>query len=309
MSTNSAIAATPAVAVSDGSGTPTRTRFRTRPRRRILFTDKVLSPLDVRRPQEPRFSKQDGHLRRLTRGSRCHYSRIRVRERTRGTDPASGGSQARPHGGGVRKKSSVLVRERPAVKYAAIADWADRDEYPVDFMCKQLAVSPSGFYAWRGRVPSPRDQDNDRLLAIITEAYRRLRGNPGVRRIHAELCALGERVGKNRVARLMQAAGLRGRHPRAWKRTTTSGPDPAPAPDLIGRDFTAERPNQKWCSDITYIKTWNGWAYLAIVIDLHSRAVVGWALADHMRTDLVIEALTLAIARRRPPAGIMALHR
>ena len=189
------------------------------------------------------------------------------------------------------------------MKYAAIADWADRDEYPVDFMCKQLAVSPSGFYAWRGRVPSPRDQDNDRLLAIIVEAYRRLRGNPGVRRIHAELRALGERVGKNRVARLMQAAGLRGRHPRAWKRTTTSGPDPAPAPDLIGRDFTAERPNQKWCSDITYIKTWNGWAYLAIVIDLHSRAVVGWALADHMRTDLVIEALTLAIARRRPPAG------
>ncbi|WP_157087468.1 IS3 family transposase, partial [Piscicoccus intestinalis] len=141
--------------------------------------------------------------------------------------------------------------------------------------------------------------------AIIVEAYRRLRGNPGVRRIHAELLALGERVGKNRVARLMQAAGLRGRHPRAWKRTTTSGPDPAPAPDLIGRDFTAERPNQKWCSDITYIKTWNGWAYLAIVIDLHSRAVVGWALADHMRTDLVIEALTLAIARRRPPAGII----
>lgn len=191
------------------------------------------------------------------------------------------------------------------MKYAAIADWADRGEYPVDFMCEQLAVSPSGFYAWRGRGPSPRDQDNDRLLAIITEAYRRLRGNPGVRRIHAELCALGERVGKNRVARLMQAAGLRGRHPRAWKRTTTSGPDPAPAPDLIGRDFTAERPNQKWCSDITYIKTWNGWAYLAIVIDLHSRAVVGWALADHMRTDLVIEALTLAIARRRPPAGII----
>ena len=73
------------------------------------------------------------------------------------------------------------------MKYAAIADWADRDEYPVDFMCKQLAVSPSGFYAWRGRGPSPRDQDNDRLLAIITEAYRRLRGNPGVRRIHAEL--------------------------------------------------------------------------------------------------------------------------
>ena len=172
-------------------------------------------------------------------------------------------------------------------------------------MCAQLGVSESGFYAWRNRVPSARERDNDRLLVIIRDAYARLRGNPGVRRIHAELIALGLRVGRGRVERLMQAAGLQGRHPKAWKKTTTQGDNPVSATDLIGRDFTAEAPNEKWCGDITYIKTWQGWAYLATVIDLHSRAVVGWAVADHMRTDLVTQALTDAIARRKPPKGVI----
>ena len=107
--------------------------------------------------------------------------------------------------------------------FAAIADWADRKEYKIDFMCAQLGVSESGFYAWRNRVPSAREQDNARLLVIIRDAYARLRGNPGVRRIHAELIALGLQVGRGRVERLMQLAGLQGRHPKAWKKTTTQG--------------------------------------------------------------------------------------
>ena len=191
------------------------------------------------------------------------------------------------------------------MKFAAIADWADSDTFPVDFMCDQLGVSRSGYYAWRGREVSDRARTDAGLTAVITAAHKRLRGNPGVRRIHAELTALGHRLSRKRVWRLMKAAGLRGRHPKAWKRTTIPGARPVNAPDLIGRDFTAAGPNQRWCGDITYVKTWDGWAYLATVIDLHSRAVVGFALADHMRTDLVTAALDMALAHRRPPAGVI----
>jgi len=191
------------------------------------------------------------------------------------------------------------------VKFAAIADWAASDSYPVDFMCAQLGVSRSGFYAWRGRGPSERTSTDAGLTVVIRAAYKRLRGNPGVRRMHAELRTLGHRLSRKRVWRLMQAAGLQGRHPRAWKRTTVPGDRPVPAPDLLGRNFTAERPDTRWCGDITYIKTWQGWAYLATVIDLHSRAVVGWAIADHMRTDLVTDALHMALTHRRPDPGVI----
>ena len=201
-------------------------------------------------------------------------------------------------------------------------------------MCDRLGVSRSGYYAWRGREVSDRARTDAGLTAVITAIHKRLRGNPGVRRIHAELTALGHRLSRKRVWRLMKAAGLQGRHPKAWKRTTIPGQRPVGAPDLIGRDFTATGPNQRWCGDITYVKTWDGWAYLyvtwntseanyslrnkhsvdcdagafhrmATVIDLHSRAVVGFALADHMRTDLVTAALDMALAHRRPPAGVI----
>jgi len=191
------------------------------------------------------------------------------------------------------------------VKFAAIADWADSDAYPVEFMCAQLGVSRSGFYAWRGRGPSERAGTDATLTALIRAAHKRLRGNPGVRRMHAELRTLGHRLSRKRVWRLMRAAGLQGRHPRAWKRTTVPGEKPVSAPDLLGRDFTAERPDSRWCGDITYIKTWDGWAYLATVIDLHSRAVVGWAVADHMRTDLVTDALDMAITHRQPDPNVI----
>ena len=151
------------------------------------------------------------------------------------------------------------------MRFAAIADRADSDGCPVSFMCTQLGVSRSGYYAWRGAGPSQRSKDDSALIAIMRKVYEEARGNPGVRRMRAGLAALGHLVSQKRVHRLMQAAGLRGRHPRAWKRTTIGGDKPVAAPDLIGRDFTAEHPGTRWCGDVTYIKTWDGWAYLATV--------------------------------------------
>lgn len=191
------------------------------------------------------------------------------------------------------------------MKFAAIADWADSGQFEVGFMCTQLGVSRSGYYAWRGRGASERDRVDERLRALIGHLHAELRGNPGVRRLHAELAALGHRVSPKRVWRLMRDLDLEGRHPKAWRRTTLPGEDPVPAPDLIGRDFTAEGPDQRWVGDISYIRCWDGWAYLATVIDLHSRRVVGWALADHMRTELVTDALRMAITHRQPSAGVI----
>jgi len=191
------------------------------------------------------------------------------------------------------------------VKFAAIADWACSDSYPVAFMCTELGVSRSGYYAWRSAVPSARSNQDTTLIAIMKRLHAEGRGNPGVRRMRAGLAALGYRLSHKRVWRLMKAADLQGRHPKAWKRTTIGGDKPVPAPDLIGRAFSAERSNQKWCGDITYVKTWDGWAYVATVIDLFSRKLVGWAIADHMRTELVTAALDMAISRRNPPAGVI----
>ena len=191
------------------------------------------------------------------------------------------------------------------MRFAAIAGWADSGTFPVSFMCSQLGVSRSGYYAWRAAEPSKREKDDSALTVIMRKVHEEARGNPGVRRMRAGLAALGHLVSHKRVHRLMQAAGLRGRHPRAWKRTTIGGDRPVPAPDLIGRDFTASCPDTRWCGDVTYIKTWDGWAYLATVIDLYSRKVIGWAVAAHMRTGLVTAALDMALAARRPLAGVI----
>jgi putative transposase len=191
------------------------------------------------------------------------------------------------------------------VRFAAIAGWADSGTYPVSFMCTHLGVSRSGYYAWRAAEPSQRSRDDSVLLAIMRKVFEEARGNPGVRRMRAGLAALGQLVSRKRVHRLMQAAGLQGRHPKAWKRTTIGGDKPVPAPDLIGRDFTAALPDARWCGDVTYIKTRDGWAYLATVIDLYSRKVIGWAIAAHMRTSLITAALDMAIAARKPPAGVI----
>jgi transposase InsO family protein len=191
------------------------------------------------------------------------------------------------------------------VIFAAIADWAESNAYPVEFMCAELGVSTSGYYAWRNRPASERARADETLKRLIGIIYTKAKGNPGVRRVHAELAAMGHRVGRKRVWRLMKDLGLQGRHPRPWKKTTIRGERPVPAPDLIGRDFTAAKPNRRWCGDITYIKTWQGWVYLATVIDLYSRRVVGWAVADHMRTDLVTDALAMALQHRKPKGHVI----
>jgi putative transposase len=191
------------------------------------------------------------------------------------------------------------------VKYAAIADWAADTQYPVTFMCAQLEVSRSGYYRWLAQGPCQRERTDAELTEQIRQIHTELHGNPGVRRVWAELVVRGYRVAHKRVWRLMRAADLRGRHPRAWKRTTVAGPRPVDAPDLLGQDFTAERPDTRWCGDITYVRTVSGWAYLATVIDLHSRKVIGYAVADHLRTSLIVEALAAALVTRRPAAGVI----
>ncbi len=191
------------------------------------------------------------------------------------------------------------------MKFAAIADWADLGAYPVVFMCAELKVSRSGYYAWRLGGPSAHAVADQGFTVMIKAIYDQGRGNPGVRRVRAGLAALGHLLSHKRVWRLMRAAGLQGRHPKAWKRTTVHGDSPVNAPDLIKRDFTAGSPNRRWCGDITYIKTWEGWAYLATVIDLYSRKVVGYAIADHMRTELITDALDMAIAARHPGPGVI----
>ncbi len=155
--------------------------------------------------------------------------------------------------------------------FAAIADWADAKEYPVEFMCAELGVSTSGYYAWRSRPVSAHARADEALFGLIGMLFEELKGNPGVRRMHAELTARGHRVSRKRVWRLMRAAGLQGRHPRAWKKTTIHGERPVPAPDLIGRDFTATGPNQRWCGDIVRREAL---AFRMGVRDLHRLAVV-----------------------------------
>ncbi len=191
------------------------------------------------------------------------------------------------------------------MKFTAIADWAESNSYDVTFMCDQLEVSTSGYYKWRAGTVSDHERTDAFLTRKITVIFHALRGNPGVRRVHAELAAAGHGVARKRVGRLMRAAGLVGRHPRAWKRTTIAGDHPVCAPDLIGRDFHAEAPDTKWCGDITYVRTWQGWAYLATVIDLHSRRLIGWAIDTHMRTSLVTEALDMAVTTRNPAPGVI----
>jgi transposase InsO family protein len=191
------------------------------------------------------------------------------------------------------------------VKYAAIADWAGDKQFTVSFMCAQLGVVRQGYYRWLADGPSKHDRTDVELTEQIRAIHAELHGHPGVRRIWAELVVRGVRTGRKRVWRLMRAAGLRGRHPRAWKRTTVAGQRPIDALDLIGQDFSAADPDTRWVGDITYVQTVDGWVYTATVIDLHSRKVVGYAVADHLRTSLIIEALAAALATRKPAAGVI----
>jgi putative transposase len=171
-------------------------------------------------------------------------------------------------------------------------------------MCRVLEVSTSGYYAWRKRPASKRAQADAVLLRQIRTAHEVSRRTYGAPRIHAELAAAGIRVGRKRVARLMGAAGLVGVSHRRWIATTTRSDAARPAPDLVQRVFRADGPNRLWVADATYIPTWAGFLFLAIVLDVFSRKVVGWAMATHLRTELMLEALDMALGQRRPEGVI-----
>jgi transposase InsO family protein len=182
---------------------------------------------------------------------------------------------------------------------------AERATYPVAVLCRVLRVSRAGYYAWAGRGASARARADEDLVAQIAAVHARSRATYGTPRVHAALRAAGVRTSRRRVARLMRAAGLAGCCRRRRVRTTVADPAAVPAPNLVARHFAAPAPDRLWLGDITYVATQEGWLYLAILLDAHSRRVVGWAMADHLRTELALEALAMALHARRPAPGLV----
>lgn len=172
--------------------------------------------------------------------------------------------------------------------------------FSIRAMCRVLEVSASGYYAWRQRMVSVRTRENEKLQRRIRTIHDRSRQTYGAPRIHAELQDEGMRVGRKRVARLMKESGLAGVSRRKSTITTRRNRSARPAPDLVDRHFKAEEPNELWVADITYVPTWAGFLYLAVVLDVWSRKIVGWAMASHLRTTLVTAALDMAITQRSP---------
>lgn len=175
-----------------------------------------------------------------------------------------------------------------------------RTEHRITMMSRLLGVSASGYYAWKQREPSARALANHELLARLRTIHAVSRETYGTPRMIEELRAQGVVVGHNRVARLMRAAGLVGASRRKGCWTTRRNKDARPAPDLVERKFVAEAPDRLWVADITYVPTWAGFLFLAVVLDVFSRRIVGWAMANHLRTELILEALNMAVQRRRP---------
>jgi transposase InsO family protein len=174
-------------------------------------------------------------------------------------------------------------------------------------VCELLEVSRAAYYAHRADSPSTRQLVDQELTEHIRQAHQRSKGRYGAPRIHAQLRRDGHRHGRKRIARLLRAAGLHGRTPRRFKRTTIADPAAAARADLVRRDFAVDAAavNTRWCGDITYIWTWEGWLYLATVIDIASRRIVGFAMAEHLRAELACDALTNAIAARDPAPGVI----
>lgn len=177
-------------------------------------------------------------------------------------------------------------------------------DFPVTQMCRVLGLSTSGYYAWLKRAPSARSQANSELIERMKQIHRSSRETYGRPRIYAELRAEGEVVNHKRVARLMREEGLVGATRRRKWRTTVRDKDARPAPDLVSRNFVAAQPDQLWVADITYIPTGSGFLYLSVVVDAWSRRVVGWSMETHLRTDLVLQALNMALGQRRPTSVI-----
>ena len=181
---------------------------------------------------------------------------------------------------------------------------ANQAVFPIEVMCAVLGVSRSGFYAWRSRRPSARAEADRALTERIRRVHRHADGTYGAPRVHAELADVGVRVGRKRVERLMRQAGLVGVSRRRHARTTIRAARVRPAADLVDRNFQVEAPNQLWVADITYVPTWTGLLFLAVVLDAFSRRVVGWAMGVDLRSQLVLDALNMALGQRRPRAVI-----
>jgi transposase InsO family protein len=203
------------------------------------------------------------------------------------------------------------------VKFAFIQDVEKENErkprafvrFTVSFMCGMLQVSRAGYYAWKKRLPSEHDRRDVTLTTLIVAIHDAHKGRYGIDRITADLARSGYAVSPKRVRRLARAAGLACVHPRPYKATTLQDPaNRTGLVDLVDREFVPGGPDELWYGDITYIYTNSGWAYLAMVIDGYSRRVVGWAVADHMREELVIGALMMAVAGRRPGEGQAVFH-
>lgn len=182
---------------------------------------------------------------------------------------------------------------------------AEKTSFPVQFMCRMLGVSRSGYYDWRDRPPSRRNREDTALTEKVREIHRRSRETYGSPRVHAELRALGTRCGRKRVERLMRKAGLQGCMRGRRRGTTRQSKRVAPAEDLVKRDFAATRTDKVWVADITYVATREGFLYLAFILDVYSRRIVGWAMEDHLRTEIVVDALQMAVWRRKPAPGLV----
>jgi putative transposase len=188
-----------------------------------------------------------------------------------------------------------------------VFEFVEREKvnHAIALLCRVLGVSASGYYAWRKRPPSDRATEDAQLTEQIVTIHARSRQTYGAPRIHAELLAEGVGCGRKRVARLMRQAQLVGCHRRRSVGTTQREPAAPVAPDRVDRQFVASSPNVLWTADITFVPTWMGFLYLAVVLDVFSRWIVGWAMADHLRTDLVLFALDMALWNRRPDPGVI----
>ena len=182
---------------------------------------------------------------------------------------------------------------------------AEKARHSIPMLCRMLRVSRSGYYAWRRRGPSRRALEDARLGTLIVSSHHEGRGTYGSPRVLDDLREAGEHVSRKRVARLMKERGLVGEMPKRWRHPSAAPSDGVSAPNTLDRGFNVSAPNCVWASDITYIRTWEGWLYLAVVIDLFSRRVVGWSMQSSMHTDIVLSALTMAVGQRLPAPGLL----
>src|SRR4029453_14737531 len=212
----------------------------------------------------------------------------------------AGGARDPAQGRGVLRQG-----DRSPVSCYRLID-QEKAHHAVSRLARVLGVARAGYYAWSSRPASVRTLADRALTEQIRQIHARSRGTYGAPRVHAELrLGLDVQVGRKRVARLMRAAGLQGCHRRRLRGLTRRDPQAAPAPDLVERKFTPPGPDRLWVADITQQRTDEGWLYLAVVLDCFSRRIVGWSMAEHLRTDLVLDALDMAIAQRQPGAGLV----